>query len=549
MNWKTMLKTPIEKRRGSVDYDSLSSTYLLIDKPADDVLDQLLAGKIIGAARRDCLADIRAGRVPRPIGTWCALVRLKGQRWTYLIGGDFADDTARQWAAAHGWRTASFSTSDIGSKSAQLFEGKREVFSFLSGMCDDPEPGYLYRDNINDDDEIVMIRGEAEVCTDAWLSKLKTGAQGFDLLARFADAYLPLGLYCNSENGKAIVGGCEGKPHADEEDELEQFPDSAFERVDIFTFGAADTLEPTLAAIALSAAVRAGDANAAQQAIAQGANPNLMCDDDAPPLEIALNLGSPYLNGLHGGRFDTISRQQQLDLLEVLLKAGATPEPAGRNPAIHWALHWAERGDERTIVNQLRVLLKHGANPNAAGTFLRGNGQTPLHSLVLSDQWLAVAKLLVQHGADLHATNHAGQTARELADAQIADLQKKLSDRPASDSGAPLGEASLAALFTQGLMGGENKQQSAMKKLAAGMMSAQSDEYRKRLAKLEPLAAFLRQAEAGSPDFSDIDAIADATTHDYDEEHKKRKKEVDKATAVLGGAMDQLTAQLRDIQK
>ena len=129
------------------------------------------------------------------------------------------------------------------------------------------------------------------------------------MLAQFADAYLPVWLGKSDEKGKVTVGGWDGEPYPDDEDETQELADSAFERVDVFTFGGPETLTPGKAALALTAAVRAGDAQKAEKALKDGADPNLMCDDDESPLAEALSLGSPYLQG---GRFALVSLKRQL---------------------------------------------------------------------------------------------------------------------------------------------------------------------------------------------------------------------------------------------
>src|SRR5690242_7941345 len=50
MTPKTMLKMPVERRRGAVTQETGSWGYLLIDAPPDKVLDVLLESKVIGAA-------------------------------------------------------------------------------------------------------------------------------------------------------------------------------------------------------------------------------------------------------------------------------------------------------------------------------------------------------------------------------------------------------------------------------------------------------------------------------------------------------------------
>jgi ankyrin repeat protein len=77
-------------------------------------------------------------------------------------------------------------------------------------------------------------------------------------------------------------------------------------------------------------------------------------------------------------------------------------------------------------VNVARLLLEHGADVNA-----QNNSQdTPLHRVALggfpdSD----VARLLVEHGANIHAENNEGRTASQVALARGRyNIAKILSD-------------------------------------------------------------------------------------------------------------------------
>jgi hypothetical protein len=551
MTPKAMLKTPIDRRRGAVTQETGSWAYLLIDAPPEKVLDALLESKVIGAARRDCLADVRAKRVPRPVGPWGMLVRLKGQPWTYVLGDGLRFEWPKQWAERHGWRVAWFSLDGmINTKVARLYDGTREVFNFTCGLIKGPEEdGFVFHEGFGEDgDDSAMIRGEAkDVCTAAWLKKCKSGGEAMDKLARVADAYLPVSLHHGDDDGKAAIGGWDGDPYPDDEDEIENFPDDAFERVDVFTFGGPETLEPSPAAIALGTAVRAGDAAAARAALADGADPNVMPDDDESPLHVALGLGSPYLPG---GRFATVSLDRQLDLLKALLEAGAKPDPQGKDPAIHQAIHWADGGDEQAILAQVRLLLDHGADPNALGTDLRGAGQRPLHVIARFNQWLAVTKLLVSRGADAKLANHAGKTPREFAEARLAELGASLAKHPAPPGGAAGTLQAAASLFAKGLTSDDGDQKKQMlSQLLGNAMKAQSAQHQQDVERLRAVIAFLADAERGQAVVSDIDAVAAASSQRHQEAKRQERAEKEAALAHLTKAREGLLAGLGDLMK
>jgi hypothetical protein len=115
-----------------------------------------------------------------------------------------------------------------------------------------------------------------------------------------------------------------------------------------------------------------------------------------------------------------------VDIVELLLKSGANAQ--GRdtgNPLCSAA--------ERGLPSIARLLLAAGANQNDRGAF----GRTALHENSLhldnSDKQLAIARALVDAGADIDATDDEGSTAVTLAfDTGKTGLAKFLLDRGAS---------------------------------------------------------------------------------------------------------------------
>jgi hypothetical protein len=149
MTPEQMLSRPVAQRRGAVTQETGGWYYLLIDQPSDAVLDALLAAGMIGAARRDCAAEVVAGEVRRPVGAWGVLVRLQGQRWTYVMDDDLRHEQPQQWAERFGWRTACFGFDTVqGCTIARLFEGTRCRLDFAYGLSVDPQRQAFHRSDL-----------------------------------------------------------------------------------------------------------------------------------------------------------------------------------------------------------------------------------------------------------------------------------------------------------------------------------------------------------------------------------------------------------------
>jgi ankyrin repeat protein len=118
-----------------------------------------------------------------------------------------------------------------------------------------------------------------------------------------------------------------------------------------------------------------------------------------------------------------------LSLIEQLLQLGATPNYEADNgfPAAFAALS-TERTDRREV---LRLLLTHGADPNARGI----NDYTPLH-LAVSQRDEQAMELLLAHGADPSLKTRIDECATPIDEAELtgnaegADMLRRLLSKP-----------------------------------------------------------------------------------------------------------------------
>lgn len=100
------------------------------------------------------------------------------------------------------------------------------------------------------------------------------------------------------------------------------------------------------------------------------------------------------------------------DIAQLLLEAGARTDGATSNNGygvIHWALHHPPR-DQRLVAETVRQLVGYGADPNAKGF----NGVTPL----MLAAWFGAVEatiFLLETGADRHAKDESGKTAKDMA--------------------------------------------------------------------------------------------------------------------------------------
>lgn len=524
-----MLALPVEHRRGAGPREGSGATYVLIDAGPDAVVDALIADGVIGAARRDCVADLEAKRVPRPVGPWGALVRLKGQPWSYVVSWDLRWEWPHEWAAKHGWRTAMFTWGDgVTPTVARHYDGARCVFDFYAGLKKEAEPGHAFRADANEFESFQIGGEDGEVCNVDWLNDVKNGEDAADRLARRIDAYLPLYLWASEDDDDktiADVGGWEGDPHAGDNDgPVEDLPADAFERIDIFTLGAADTLEPSAAQTDLTKAVRADDPDAIRAALAAGADANVMADDSKPPLYLAMWPDDFKTDG----SFTAESRERYHGVLSALLDGGASLQLGEREYAIHHAIERLQHSDELTLLRVIGLLLDHAADPNARGADFRTTGLPPLHLIAyFHPTRLATAKLLVARGADVTATDRKNRTARQVAEERLTYIQKSQGDLTDAEPEAMPDEHNAAAMLG-GLLGGGGG-----KKAMANLMELAQAEGRNQSAAeqraLAAMIAFFASVERGEAEPADVDALL-AAAGDAAEADRQRRA-ADKAKA------------------
>jgi uncharacterized protein len=98
-------------------------------------------------------------------------------------------------------------------------------------------------------------------------------------------------------------------------------------------------------------------------------------------------------------------------LVEELLRAGANPNSASRNPMKVAPIHSAAANrDPQTALTIVRMLLDYGAEPNVT----QHGGVTPLHEGAAHGN-IELVRLLLERGADRNAAAENGKTALDLA--------------------------------------------------------------------------------------------------------------------------------------
>jgi ankyrin repeat protein len=140
-------------------------------------------------------------------------------------------------------------------------------------------------------------------------------------------------------------------------------------------------------------AIQRGDTAAVSRSIESGISPNITDEEGVPALMLATLFADARC-------------------VERLLERGADPNRAGADGAT--PLMWA-----MPDIRKARLLIEHGANVNAQSSNLR---RTPLLIAAGYPGTVDLLRLLLAHGADLHARDGAGFTALAMA-MQSADVE------------------------------------------------------------------------------------------------------------------------------
>ena len=200
-------------------------------------------------------------------------------------------------------------------------------------MAKEPEPGYAFRPDANEFESFKIGGDDSEICNAAWLNGIEHGEHAADVLARRIDAFLTLWLNASTVHGDDLTAEADGwevdPRYGDNDGPHEDLPADAFERIDVFTLDCPETLEPSAAQLALTKAVRAGDPNATRQALADGADADVMADDNKTPLCRSFWPDRYKADG----EYTNASRDRQLTVLDALLVGGASPDCGGREYA------------------------------------------------------------------------------------------------------------------------------------------------------------------------------------------------------------------------
>jgi ankyrin repeat protein/beta-lactamase regulating signal transducer with metallopeptidase domain len=131
--------------------------------------------------------------------------------------------------------------------------------------------------------------------------------------------------------------------------------------------------------------------------IQNGANVNSEVRLDAPSLYILWDFKGLY----KWDKVKKIADSNQADILRLLLDHGANPNAKDR---WDWSLlHYA--AETEGYIDMTRMLLDKGSNPNAK----EGIGQTPLH-LAAEPGHKAMVELLISRGADVNVKDFYGRT-------------------------------------------------------------------------------------------------------------------------------------------
>ena len=137
----------------------------------------------------------------------------------------------------------------------------------------------------------------------------------------------------------------------------------------------------------LAAAATAGDADRVREILANGVSPDAQNDGGQSAIALAAS-------------------RNHVDVVQICLDYGADPNGAGSDPTP------ARAACTLAATDALRVLISAGADPNAS----HDDGQSLLAGTILAEgttrkpDYLQVAGMLLEAGADINAADHEGAT-------------------------------------------------------------------------------------------------------------------------------------------
>jgi hypothetical protein len=398
-------------RRGVFEEWSGSWSMTLIRSPEragpvdlDELVDRLTGCGVVGASRRDVAADLHAGRIPPPAGSWALLVALPGQRWAYLLPGNRSSAPAAEIARSSGLRTIDAGHSDFsGSVGFRCFEGDQALVMFDACHLEGEVVEQYGGGGLGDVFEQTLFTGSR--LPKDWIKAFEHPAEVQEALAREFDAFIP---YIGASGFKGVVEiyGYDRR----------EFKAGDYLRIDLIGFGDA-RLEPSAADHQLLAAITAGDVDAVRVAAAAGADMHRLPGHAVSPLSLAL-----------GWRGDGKPRRA---MVAALLELGADVNQTNQELPVHIVLD-PIFADQAELIDLLELLTDHGADVKARGRELMSQTGSPLHTAARKG-WLAVAKFLMSKGADVRAVDALGHTPRQTAEAAAASVAELKDDEETTE--------------------------------------------------------------------------------------------------------------------
>ena len=196
---------------------------------------------------------------------------------------------------------------------------------------------------------------------------------------------------------------------------------------------------PDLARRNIIVAAAVGDADEVSAMLDAGANPNAFIVHDAHDSRLPVLFFGCVMNhtavakvllerGADPNDGESVyhaAEHNHRDCLKLLLAHGANISGShaiyGNTPLYFLTGYPSTHPHFATVVQGMQWLLEHGADPNVASNVGRqrdgskGSGELPLHRAATHKDYVQVAQLLVEHGANVDAPRADGRTAYALA--------------------------------------------------------------------------------------------------------------------------------------